>query len=69
MPLYTVFCQKCGTEIEIYCPVAERNNHRCDKCGGNMKVLITQSMGAFLPSTLRIKERHKKWRKERGLYP
>jgi len=40
MPLYKVYCQKCGFEKEIVCPIAERNKQRCDQCGGNMKVWI-----------------------------
>jgi len=67
MPIYELKCPKCGAETEKLCNVAERNNQPCDKCGESMQVQIVQGMGTFLKSSLRIKQRHLKWIKERGL--
>jgi putative FmdB family regulatory protein len=66
MPIYDLKCPKCGAEKEMICMVSERNNQKCD-CGATMQVQIVQGMGTFLKSSLRIKQRHSKWIKERGL--
>lgn len=37
MPTYNFICDNCGNEIEIHCPIKDRNNtQRCD-CGKIMK--------------------------------
>ncbi len=34
MPLYEYSCSECGTEIEVICPMSERNDRRDCDCGG-----------------------------------
>jgi putative FmdB family regulatory protein len=63
MPFYTVFCQKCGAEREVFCPVAERNNKKCPVCGSKMKVQITTAY--FVSRGMNF--RASKWVRERGL--
>ena len=38
MPMYDVECPRCGRVVEVFCPMAERNQQRC--CNGTMRVLI-----------------------------
>ena len=68
MPNYTLKCQSCGHEQEQLCRYNAIIDVECEECDKKaMRVKITQGMGTFLASSLRIKGRHSKWIKERGL--
>jgi predicted nucleic acid-binding Zn ribbon protein len=39
--LYEVVCKDCGNKEERLCKVEERHNQKCNKCGGDMKLMIS----------------------------
>ena len=42
MPTYEFECKKCKEKItRMFVKIAERNTQKCEKCGGNLNLLIS----------------------------
>ena len=63
MPIYKLYCEKCGAETEKVLPMAERNNQKCRKCGNELKVQISTTNVLSRGIPLRTRD----WMRKRDL--
>ena len=50
MPAYDYRCEQCGTEVEVWCVIADRHGQLCPQCGeGLVMVLKPRAMTGFEP--------------------
>ena len=47
MPIYEFQCKKCGSQIEVYQKMNDKQPTRCKKCGGRLEKLISQTAFQF----------------------
>ncbi len=43
MPIYEYVCGKCGHEFEVIQSFSDKPATRCEKCGGRVRKLVSQS--------------------------
>lgn len=43
MPIYEYVCNKCGHEFEVIQSFSDKPMTRCEKCGGRVRKLVSQS--------------------------
>ncbi len=43
MPIYEYVCNKCGLEFEVIQSFSDKPLARCEKCGGRVRKLVSQS--------------------------
>ena len=64
MPRYMFRCDKCGNIEDRECPLNEKMGIQLCECGEEMVILVKKEPQMVVR---RIKLRHQKWIKERGL--
>jgi putative FmdB family regulatory protein len=43
MPIYEYVCEKCGAHLEVLQKMTDKPLTRCQKCGGRLEKIISQS--------------------------
>lgn len=47
MPIYEYQCKKCGTRLEAFLKLSDKQPTRCRKCGGRLEKLVSSSAIQF----------------------
>lgn len=51
MPLYTYRCDKCGIEIDVRVPIANRDGERLHSCGSTMTRKLGRTLTPIMKQT------------------
>ncbi len=47
MPIYEYSCKKCNNQIEVFQKFSDKPPTRCEKCGGRLEKMISQTAFQF----------------------